>query len=104
MSNLDFVIHILNKLQELYNVVLDGMESRLMLSDGDANRLTIENFRYELNNCFEHLDKREKQATPRNIALKAWGRQYKGICRNCSKYGHNAEQCPKKGKEHFKGT
>ena len=35
MSDLDFLIHILNNLPEMYDVVLDGMESRLMLKDGD---------------------------------------------------------------------
>ena len=33
MSDLDFMIHILNNLAEVYDVVLDGMESRLMLAE-----------------------------------------------------------------------
>ena len=53
MTDQDFMIHILNNLPEVYDVVLDGMESRLMLKDDDANKLTIENIRDKLNNRYE---------------------------------------------------
>ena len=42
MSDLDFMIRVLNNLLELYGVVMDGMESRLMLEENDGNHLTIE--------------------------------------------------------------
>ena len=42
MKDLDFMIHILNNLSEQYGVVLDRMESRLMLADNDASKLFIE--------------------------------------------------------------
>ena len=50
MTDQDFMIHVLNNLPEQYDVVLDGMESRLMLGDGDPNKLTIEDVRDKLNN------------------------------------------------------
>ena len=42
MADIDFVIHTLNNLPEQYDVVLDGVESRLMLDDLDQNKLTVE--------------------------------------------------------------
>ena len=54
MSDMDFMIHVLSNLPEVYDVVLDGMESRLMLrlmlKDGDSQNLTIEDVRDKLNN------------------------------------------------------
>ena len=41
MTDQDFMIHILNNLPEVYDVVLDGMESRLMLKDDGANKLMV---------------------------------------------------------------
>jgi hypothetical protein len=59
MSDQDFMIHILNNLPESYNVILYGMESRLMLADSDPNKLTIENIRDKLNSRFERIAKNE---------------------------------------------
>ena len=42
MSDMDFMIHVLNNLPEPYDAVLDDMESRLMLEENDGNHLTIE--------------------------------------------------------------
>lgn len=50
MSDMDFMIHVLSNLPEVYDVVLDGMEGRLMLKDGDSQNLTIEDVRDKLNN------------------------------------------------------
>jgi hypothetical protein len=44
------MIHVLSNLPEVYDVVLDGMEGRLMLKDGDSQNLTIEDVRDKLNN------------------------------------------------------
>ena len=48
MSDEDFMIHVLNNLTEDYDVVLDGLESRLMLNENDPNKLTIEDVRDKL--------------------------------------------------------
>ena len=42
MSDEEFMIHVLNNLTEEYDVVLGGMESRLMLKENDPRKLTIE--------------------------------------------------------------
>ena len=55
MSDLDFMIHVLNNLPEEYDVVLDGLENRLMLPESDSNKLTIENIRDKLNNRYERI-------------------------------------------------
>ena len=62
MSDQDYMIHILNNLPESYDVILDGMESRLMLPDSDPNKLTIENIRDKLNSQFERIAKNESAA------------------------------------------
>ena len=54
MSDLDFFIHILNNVHELYNVVLDGMENRLMLKESNPNKLTLEQVRKKLKNIYGH--------------------------------------------------
>ena len=59
MTDQDFMIHVLNNLPEQYDVVLDGMESRLMLKDEDPNKLTIEDVRAKLNSRFDRIDERE---------------------------------------------
>jgi len=98
MTDQDFMIHVLNNLPVEYDVVLDGMESRLMLPDGDANKLTIEDVRDKLNNRFERMDERESQ-TKEEVAFANFTKQFKGICRNCGKYGHKAFECPDKKPE-----
>ena len=42
IADKDFIIHVLNNLTEKYDVVLDGMERRLLLEEGGSNKLTIE--------------------------------------------------------------
>ena len=95
MSDLDFLIHILNNLPELYDVVLDGMESKLMLPDGDENKLTLESVREKLNGRYERIQGRvqEKKEDAEEIALLA---QFKGMCNKCGKYGHKGADCRKR--------
>ena len=59
MSGIDFMIHTLNNLPELYGVVLDGMESRLMLIDTHLTKLKIEDMQDKLNSCFVRINIRE---------------------------------------------
>ena len=58
MSDLDVLIYVLNNLPELYDVVLDGMESKLMLKDDDPGKLTIEDMRAKLNHRYERMKER----------------------------------------------
>ena len=62
MIDQDFMIHVLNNVPVEYDVVLDRMESHLMLPDGHANKLTIEDVRANLNNHFECMDEQESQS------------------------------------------
>lgn len=80
MSDMDFMIHVLSNLPEVYDVVLDGMEGRLMLKDGDSQNLTIEDVRDKLNNWYERIDERERIGMNTEVALTA----FKG---NCYKWG-----------------
>ena len=54
-SDLDFMIHILNNLPEVYDVVLDGMECRPILTEDGKNKLIIENICDKLNDRFERI-------------------------------------------------
>ena len=92
MSDLDFLIHVLNNLPDKYDVVLDGMEERLMLEDSDPKKLTIGDMRDKLNNRFERLKGRLNNAKEKDdVALYA---NFKGNCTKCGKQGHKGTGCP----------
>lgn len=107
MSDLDFLIHIINNLPELYDVVLDGMEERLMLKDGNPQKLTLEQVREKLNNRYERKNDRddaEDAYDADNVGLSsldsnaeaafvAFMKQFKGTCNRCGKYGHKGADC-----------
>ena len=61
MLDQDFMIHILTNLTEEDDVVLGGMESRLILDKWDPNKLTIEDIQENLNNWAEWIRKRGMQ-------------------------------------------
>ena len=107
MSDLDFLIHVLNNLPEEYDVVLDGMESRLMLKDTDPKLLTIEDMRSRLNNRFERVKERfhEKERPHGDVAYYA-NTGFKGSCTKCGKYGHKGSDCRSRNGNGtgFKGT
>ena len=107
MSDLDFMIHILNNLPELYDVVLDGMESRLMLPESDMNKLTIENIREKLNNRYERTKRNEYENENENGYEKAlsasnyYKKKFKGRCHDCGQIGHKASNCPNDAKKGY---
>ena len=106
MSDEDFMIHVLNNLTEDYDVVLDGMESRLMLNENDPNKLTIEDVRDKLSGRFDRIRERsEKEKDSSWVteeALAAYTKQYKGICGKCGEYGHHSRICPQNEPNGFK--
>ena len=53
VSNEDYMIHALNNLTKENDVVLEGMESRLILKENSSNKLTIKDFRDTLS-CKPH--------------------------------------------------
>jgi len=104
MSDLDFMIHVLNNLPELYDVILDGMETRLMLKKSDPKKLTIEDIRAKLNNRYERIKDRHKGFwKEKDSALMAFVEDdeneiayfagFKGNCNKCGKYGHKGVDC-----------
>ena len=97
MSYLDFVIRVFNNLPEPYDVVLDGVESRLMVEESDENHLTIEEIRAKLSHRYERLDdrKHEEDIGRKDKALYAGGpSQYKGSCNKCGKNDNKGAECP----------
>ena len=97
MSDLDFLIHVLNNLPDEYDVVLDGMEERLMLKDSDPKKLTIGDMRDKLNNRFERLKERSKEKNGHDDATHyeaAFYTTFKGNCSKCGKQGHKGTDCP----------
>ena len=53
MSDMEFIIHVLNNLPEEYNVVLDRLDSHLVSINED--KLTLEALWEELNSRFEQI-------------------------------------------------
>ena len=102
MTDQDFMIHVLNNLTEEYDVILDGMESKLMLGESDPSRLTIEEIRSKLNNRYERIEDRDEQAK-REVAFAEFVKQYKGTCTKCGKYGHKSADCTEKSSRGTKG-
>ena len=106
MSDEDFMIHVLNNLTEDYDVVLDGMESRLMLNENNPNKLTIEDVRDKLSGRFDRIRERsEKEKDSSWVteeALAAYTKKYKGICGKCGEYGHHSRNCPQNEPNGFK--
>ena len=58
MSDLDVMTHVFINLPEPYGMVLDGMESKLILEESDENHLIIEEIRAKLSHRYELLDDR----------------------------------------------
>ena len=61
MSDKDFIIHVLNNFPNKYDVILDGLENCLALSDDDA--LTIEVLREKSNHRYKRLRLQMKKIT-----------------------------------------
>ena len=99
ISDKDFMVKILNNLPEEYDTILDGLENRLTLDASDSNALTIESIREKLSNRYARITDRDsiefKESEEKGLA--AYGKQFKGTCRNCGKYGHKAVDCTNNG-------
>ncbi len=96
MSDMEFMIHVLNNLPEEYDVVLYSLETRLVSTGED--RLTLESLREKLNSRFERIISKEREKDCNERALAAgFNVQFKGTCRKCGENGHKSDslKCPK---------
>ena len=55
----DFMIHVLNNLPEEYDVILDGLENRLMATG--ENALTIDSICEKLNHRYERIKSKKEE-------------------------------------------
>lgn len=103
MSDQDFMIHVLNNLPAEYDVVLDGMENRLLLADSNPSKLTIEDIRAKVNNRFERIEEREEEGLEVDVGYFAKNYRNKGAkgeqkftgnCFHCGGKGHRLLKCP----------
>ena len=98
MSDIDFMIHILNNLPKEYEVSQAKLEDRI---NDESNPLTIEEIRTELNLKFTRMspktraDADEEDDEGEEAALFAGG--FKGICHGCGERGHKKYNCPEAG-------
>ncbi len=69
MSDMEFMIHVLNILPEEYDVVLDRLETCLV-STGEY-RLRLESLREKLNSRFERIVSKEREKDCNEKALAA---------------------------------
>ena len=97
MSDRDFMVKILNNLPPEYDVILDGLENRLILDESDSNALTIESIRDKINNCYEHINAQDK-IVEEKAHYANYKKPYKGRCLFCGEYGHKSGDCPEKKK------
>ena len=90
-------------------MVLDGMESRLMLTDNDPQKLTLDEVLEKLNNRYERKhdhddDDASSNGDPDNhvlvslnddteAAFVAFMKKVKGTCNRCGKCGHKGADC-----------
>ncbi len=90
MSDMEFMIHVLNNLPEEYVVVLDSLETRLVLTGED--KLTLESLREKLDSRFERIMSKERETDCNEKDLAAgFNVQSKRTCLKCGEYGHKSD-------------
>ena len=94
ISDEDFMIHMLSNLPEEYDVILDGLENRLMATG--ENALTIDTIREKLNHRYEKIKNKKKEKHEKEKAFNVYKKQYKQQFQRCGMYGHKPgdRRCP----------
>ena len=102
ISERELMVKILNNLPSEYDVVLDGLETRLNNASG-TDGLTLEDVREKLSTRYDRIkaNKEDELKSSEEKAFTAFKfkKQYKGLCGYCGKYGHKSTDCP----ENFRG-
>jgi hypothetical protein len=98
----DLMIHVINNVPKEYNMQVAVLEREL------ESGLTVKKLKDTLRGWYTRLKKQgggEYKTETEDAALfagnKKWRpkKQFKGICKNCGKYGHKAVGCPTKEEE-----
>ncbi len=95
MSDMELIIHVLNKLPEEYDVVLDSLEACLVSTGEDRVALGV--LREKLNARFERINSKESKKDCNKKALAAgYNDQLKRTCCKFGQYGHKSDwlKCP----------
>ncbi len=95
MSDMEFMIHVLNNLLQEYDVVLNSLETHLVLTGED--RLTLASLREKSNSKFDRINLKEREKDCNEKALASgFNIQFKGMCCKCVQYGHKSDspKCP----------
>ena len=117
MNDREFLVHVLNILPKEYDMVFDGLQHWLLMSDSDE--LTIEDTKDKLRYCFLVTKGRSSKKTEEDNALlikiikndlqntnlvheqalvdfSIFSKQFKEKCKSYYKYSHEAAECPDK--------
>ncbi len=98
MTDMEFMIHVLNNPPEEYDVVLDSLETRLVSTGED--KFSLESLSEMLSSRFERIISKERQKDCNERALAAgFNIQFKGTCGKCSEYGHKSDSPVQRIKE-----
>ena len=94
ISDVDFMIHVLNNLPREYEVSQAKLEDRL---NDDIDPLTIEEIRTELNLKFSRMNPKKNVETEAEESDETalFGGGFSGTCHGCGERGHKKPDCPK---------
>ena len=106
ISDQDFLLHIFNNFPKEYDVILDGLESRLGETSDKAP--TLETIGEKLSERYARIkkevdnDDNDGREHERALSAKDWHPpQFKGTCHKCGKYGHKGSDFRDCGKSKF---
>ena len=87
------MIHDLNNLPKEYDVILNGLENRLMATEDDALMIDVSK---KLNRWYQKYKNKKEAKVEKEKALDAQNKQHKEQCRKCGNYGHKpgGQRCP----------
>ena len=99
ISDQELMVKILANLPSEYDVILDGLKSRLNITS-EPDALTLEDIHEKLGTQYvqikankeDKLEKKEEKA----LYTSKYNKLYKGRCVSCGELGHKIGYCPEK--------